>query len=89
MVEDDFSDDRMNIISMKRIQKIRNRYHRQYNNCLNKQMNMKEIEAVVQCTLHVINLAKKSGKCKLSGSVRHNFQKTEFSKNVKEKEKLS
>merc|ERR1719320_2108876 len=67
---------------MKRILNIRKIYNKQYNNCLNKQMNMKEIEAVVQCTLHVINLAKKSGKCKLSGSVSHNFQKTEFSKKI-------
>ena len=51
-------------------------------------MNMKEIEAVVQCTLHVINLAKKAGKSKLSRNVKHNLIAIEVFKKCKKEKRM-
>ena len=49
---------------------------------------MKKSKAVRQCTLHVINLAKKAGKCKLSGNVRHNLIAIEVFKKCKREGKI-
>ena len=49
---------------------------------------MKKSKAVSQCTLHVLNLAKKAGKCKLSGNVRHNLIAIEVFKKCKKEKRM-